>query len=303
MAIIGQNAYLERDRYYRALVVVKAGLSGGDLSNIFKASSIWWWEIASGELEQRPGFEWHYAYLKNVGTDVRPSGIAKVLAPSVVVIDDADVGKVVSGMLSAGELVADLGMGFDPAEGATLVARDALQPGAYYTATVEWESPAAVPTREVIVSRLKALDIAVFDIDQCLPTFPMPFLEGHGNLIADTVTYYDTHPEYASFMMMAGNTDQTAKKIRDALVARNVYILRKPFLGSVEGQVIATMCAKKIALGNVAFGASRFVNKAVVIAGEIADPSYIPALIGIGAGLGVIWLGAKVLGWEKAWRR
>lgn len=300
MAIIGQNTYLERDRYYQAVVVIKAGTSAGKLTKIFKENHVWWWELASGELEKWPGFEWHYAYMKGVGANLRPAGIAAYLAPAAVIVDDRPLGDAVSALLKAGEFFAGDIAGYDPSEGAMMAAQDVLQPGAYYATYVEWATPAAVPGTEQIVSLLKGIGVAVFDIDGCLPTFPVPFLESYGNLTADTVHYEAEHPSFASFLAMASNTNQSAKKIRDTLGAKNIYILRKPFWGDISSGLMTKMCAGLVSTENVAFAASRMLQKGAEVAGEITNPSYIPAILGIGAGAGIVWLGMKVLGWRMS---
>lgn len=303
MAIIGQNTYLERDRWYETVVVIKAGTSAGKLTKIFKENHVWWWELASGPLDSWPGFEWHYAYMKPVGANLRPAGIAAYLSPAAVIVDDAPVGDVVSALLKAGEFFAGDIAGYDPSEGAMMAAQDALQPEAYYATYVEWEKPAAVLPQDQIVSRLKGLGIAVFDIDGCLPTAPVPLLEGYGNLTADTVQYDAAHPTFASFLMMASNTNQSAKKIRDTLSAKSIYILRKPFWGTISGGLMTKMCAGLVAAENVAFAASRLLEKGGKIAGDLASPSLIPSIIGIGVGAGIVWLGMKVLGWKFGARR
>lgn len=303
MGIISQNTYLERDRYYHAVVAIPEGTSAGKLTKIFKDNHVWWWEVASGPLDQWPGFEWHYAFLKAVGMNIRPVGIASVLAPAAVLISDEPVGKATTALLEAGEFFAGDVAGYDPSEGAMMAAQDVLQPEAYYATYVEWDTPAAVLKQEEIVYRLKTLGIAVFDIDGCLPTLPMPFLESAGNLSADTVNYDAKWPTFAWFLMSASNTNQNAKKIRDTLSARNIYILRKPFAGTVDGAMLSKMCFALVSLKNIVFSASRYVAKATEVLGEITSPSYIPAILGIGAGAGIVWLGMKVLGWRLSGKK
>jgi len=294
MAFLGPNAYLELDRYYQAIVVLPAGLSGGELSKIFKENHIWWWELSSGDYEKIPGTTWHYAMMKNVGANVRPSSIQRVLGPSIIAISDAPVNDAVELFFIGLEHWAAFGAGFDPEEGATMAAEEPLAANAYYAVTVEWASKRPALKQEEIAGLLEPLGISIFDIDKCLPTLPIPYFEGTGNLLADTVKYYEEYPNFASFVMVGGTDGRTVRDVRDALGARNIYVARKKIAGVIDGAALAKLCGFYVALQNIAFFSSRTLEEVIKKGGNLVDPKNFSALFGVASGFGLAWIGYKI---------
>lgn len=302
MAFLGQDTYLEQDRYYHAILIFRTGTAPSTkvVSDLFTQNNVWWWDLGGGEDAAR-GLEWRSGYLKNVGANVRPRLMAPPLGAVLVAVENTDVSFAVEALLAVLEKVAAVGpAGVDPTEGATMAAQERLEPNAQYAISADWGKSNA-PSEDAIQGALGGLGIEVVSVD-CGSLNP---LEDTGNPFGDIITYYKDYPAVASFYIKyAGTAPPTAKQVRTALRASAVYIPRTPTYGIVDAYVAAKSCALLEAASHMCFLGSRTAYAAVTTIDELLPENpkkWIKILIGVSLGLGALYVGYRV--YHSGWAR
>jgi|GEM_PF-5438558 len=272
MAFLAQDAFLETDRYYGAMIYFMSDVSpsASVLRDVLNENNVWWWDLGGGSTTFKgTPLNWRMGYLKNTSQYIRPKKIAEGIGALVVLIEDTKVDSSAERAFRLMEGVSSA-LGMDASEGATMGASERLLPGAWYSASVDWGHGVKAMTAAGIKKKLDTISVAIMNLD-CGSFNPF---EDNGNPFTDgDIGYFREYPNVAAFGI-GYNGDvvpPTAKQIRDVLGAQAVYILREPVTSGVEATLLVAMCSALQAVTQVAFIGSRMGYAAVSTVVGVVD--------------------------------